>query len=206
MSVAPAGKPVVAAFDFDGTLTYRDTLLPFLLHAAGWTGFARHAFALTPTLAAYGLGVIRNDVAKQRVLSQFFSGIHIDTLRDMATEFAEHQLPRLIRPEAVRRFEWHKQQGHRCIVISASLELYVGHWAQMTGFDDVLATQLETLPDGNISGNLLGGNCFGIEKINRLDALLGARSNYTLYAYGDSRGDKELLSSADFAYYRKFTN
>jgi phosphatidylglycerophosphatase C len=203
VSAALAEKPVVAAFDFDGTLTHHDTLVPFLLHVVGLGHFVRNAFTLFPTLVAYGLGVIRNDIAKQRVLRRFFAGMDIDTLRGKATEFAEHQLPGLIRQEASQRFAWHKQQGHHCIVISASLELYVRPWALKTGFDDVLATQLEIRPDGSVSGNLLGANCFGIEKVKRLDALLGARSNYILYAYGDSRGDKELLSVADYAYYRK---
>ncbi len=210
MSIAqadkPANKPVVAAFDFDGTLTYRDTLLPFLLHATGPGSFARHVLALTPTLAGYGLGMIRNDVAKQRVLARFFAGTPIDTLRDKAEKFAGHELPGLIRPEAARRFDWHKQQGHRCIVISASLDLYVRHWALETGFDEVLASRLETTADGRVTGKLLGENCFGAEKVRRLEALLGARNGYTLYAYGDSRGDKELLATADYAYYRTIPN
>ena len=203
MSAASAEKPVVAAFDFDGTLTHRDTLVPFLLHVVGLGHFVRNAWVLFPTFAGYGLGIIPNNLAKQRVISRFFAGLPIATLRNKATEFAEHQLPKLIRQEAAQRFAWHKQQGHHCIVISASLELYVRPWALKTGFDDVLATQLEIRPDGSVSGNLLGANCFGIEKVRRLDALLGARSNYILYAYGDSRGDKELLSVADYAYYRK---
>jgi len=203
VSEAAANKPVVAAFDFDGTLTYRDTLFPFLLHAAGAATFARHLFVLAPTLAAYGLGLMRNDIAKQRVLARFFAGAAPEAVRDQAAQFAEHQLPKLIRPEAMRRFDWHKKQGHRCIVISASLDLYVRHWALKMGFDDVIASHLETRADGRVSGNLSGGNCFGGEKVRRLDALLGPRNGYTLYAYGDSRGDRELLSVADYAYYRK---
>jgi phosphatidylglycerophosphatase C len=190
VSAEQAEKPVVAAFDFDGTLTQRDSLLPFLWQAVGWNGFACHAFLLAPTLARYGLGMIPNDVAKQRVLRQFFAGINIATLREKATQFAVHELPRLIRPATARRFDWHKQQGHRCIVVSASLELYVRPWALKMGFDDVLASRLETRADGSVTGNLLGKNCYGIEKVRRLEELLGARSGYTLYAYGDSRGDK----------------
>lgn len=196
-------KPVVAAFDFDGTLTRRDTLLPFLIHALGTPAVMRHALILSPTLAGYGLGLIRNDVAKERVFAQTISGTDIGVLRDKAAEFAEHKLPGLIRPEAIRRFDWHRKQGHRCVVISASLELYVKPWALKAGFDDVLASRLETREDGSITGKLSGGNCFGIEKVRRLEALLGARSGYTLYAYGDSRGDKELLSAADHGYYRR---
>ena len=203
MSATAAEKPVVAAFDFDGTLTQGDTMVPFLLHVVGMNHFVRNALVLFPTLAGYGLGIIPNNLAKQRVIRRFFAGLPIATLRNKATDFVEYQLPKLIRQEATQRFAWHKQQGHRCIVISASLELYVRPWALKAGFDDVLATQLETRPDGSVSGNLLGENCFGSEKVKRLDTLLGARSNYILYAYGDSRGDKELLSVADYAYYRK---
>ena len=203
MIEAEENKPVVAAFDFDGTLTRRDTLLPFLLHVLGAATVMRHGFVLLPTLVGYGLGMIRNDVAKERVLTRSFSGADMGVLREKAAQFAEHKLPELIRPEASRRLDWHKKQGHRCIVVSASLDLYVQPWALKAGFNDVIASRLETLEDGRATGRLLGENCFGIEKVRRLEALLGPRSGYTLFAYGDSRGDKELLSSADFAFYRR---
>ena len=194
--------PVVAAFDFDGTLTRRDTMFPFLLHVVGWGAFVRHVSALAPTLAAYVLGAMRNDIAKERVFARFLSGMDSGELQLRATRFAAEKLPGLLRAEAMRRVDWHKRQGHRCVLISASLELYVRPWALSAGFDDVIATRLETLEQGRVSGNLSGENCFGIEKVRRLEALVGARSGYTLYAYGDSRGDRELLSSADYAYYR----
>ena len=203
MSEAEASKPVVAAFDFDGTLTRRDTLLPFLLHVLGTAAVMRHAFILSPTLAGYSLGMIRNDAAKERVFTQCLAGMHIDELQREAVQFVEHKLPSLMRSEALQRLGWHKKQGHRCIVISASLALYVQPWAQKMGFDDVIATHLETREDGRITGKLSGANCFGTEKVRRLEILLGDRDGYTLYAYGDSRGDKELLSTADYAYYRE---
>lgn len=202
MSGAAAGKPVVAAFDFDGTLTYRDSLLPFLLYATTLPVFASNMFVLLPTLAGYALGLIPNGVAKQRLLTRFFSGIPIERLRAQAEQFAAQRLPGLIRPAALRRLAWHKRQGHRCVVISASLELYVRPWALQAGFDEVIGSRLETLQDGRVSGRLLEGNCFGSEKVRRLEALLDDRNGYTLYAYGDSRGDRELLSGADFAFYR----
>ena len=204
MSLTQADKLVVAAFDFDGTLTRRDTLLPFLLHTLGAATVARHALMLSPTLTGYALGLIDNGVAKERVLVRCFSGMHLNKLRQEAERFAINVLPGLLRNKAMQRLEWHKQQGHRCVVISASLELYVQPWAQRAGFDDVIATHLEMRDDGRITGKLSGANCFGIEKTRRLETLLGARDNYTLYAYGDSKGDRELLSLADYAYYRKF--
>jgi HAD superfamily hydrolase (TIGR01490 family) len=196
----------VAAFDFDGTLTRRDTMFPFLMHTLGRTAFVRHVFALLPTLAGYGLGLIRNDIAKEKVFVRCLAGMNMIELRQKAGLFAANVVPGLLRPEAMQRLRWHKQQGHRCVLISASLDLYVRPWAINAGFDEVLATHLQTLDAGLITGKLLGPNCFGIEKVRRLQTLLGDRNGYTLYAYGDSGGDRELLSSADYAYYRQFPN
>lgn len=198
-----ANKPVVAAFDFDGTLTRRDTLQAFLLHTLGTATVIGHALALAPTLIGYALGWIRNDVAKQRVFARCLAGIKLEALQQQGEQFAREVLPGLLRKEAMARFDWHKKQGHRCIVISASLDLYVRPWAKQMGFDDVIASHLETREDGRITGNLSGGNCFGVEKSIRLTALMGERSAYTLYAYGDSRGDRELLQMADYGYYRQ---
>jgi HAD superfamily hydrolase (TIGR01490 family) len=206
VSAGQANKPVVAAFDFDGTLTRRDTMFPFLLHTLGRTAFVRHVFALSPTLAGYGLGVIRNDIAKERVFVRCLAGMSMDELQQKGEQFAAKVLPNLLRPEAMRRLNWHELQGHRCVVISASLDLYVRPWAINAGFDDVLATHLQTHEAGLVNGKLAGANCFGPEKVQRLQALLGDRDGYTLYAYGDSRGDRELLSSADYAYYRQMPN
>ena len=196
-------KPIVAAFDFDGTLTRRETLLAFLLHTFGKTRVAYNALLLSPTLLGYALGLIPNDIAKQRVFVRCLGGMRMEELEAHGKQFAEQILPGLMRQEAMQRLAWHQQQGHRCVVISASMTLYVSPWAIKAGFDDVLATNLETRPDGTTTGMLAGENCYGVEKVHRLEVLLGEREGYTLYAYGDSRGDRELLEMADFGFYRE---
>ena len=197
---------MVAAFDFDGTLTRRDTLFPFLLHVSGSVIFLIKLIRMTPVLTAYALGLIRNDIAKVKVLRCFLANMQMNKVQQFALQFAEQKLPAMLRPEAMQRLAWHQQQGHRCVVVSASLELYLRPWASSAGFDDIIGSRLEALEDDRTSGRLLGENCFGPEKMRRLEALLGPREGYTLYAYGDSRGDKELLSAADFAFYRKFAD
>jgi HAD superfamily hydrolase (TIGR01490 family) len=163
----------------------------------------RHAIVMSPTLVGYALGLIANGDAKERVLVRCFAGMRMDELQHDGERFASYVLPGLLSHEAMQRLEWHQQQGHRCVVISASLELYVRPWAIKAGFDDVIATRMEMREDGCVTGKLSGENCFGVEKVRRLEANMGMRNDYTLYAYGDSRGDKELLSVADFAYYRQ---
>lgn len=204
MSAQHTEKPVIAAFDFDGTLTRRDTLFPFLLYVAGPLKFSYKILLLLVTLAGYALGLIRNDKAKIKVLRCFLANMEMNALQQQALRFAEQKLPSLLRSEAMQRLAWHRQQGHRCVVVSASLEIYLRPWASKAGFDDILGSRLETLADDRTTGNLLGENCFGPEKMRRLETLLGPLDNFTLYAYGDSRGDKELLSAADYPFYKKF--
>jgi phosphatidylglycerophosphatase C len=199
-------KPVVAAFDFDGTLTRHDSLFPFLLHIAGPVKLFNKIILLSPILAAYAVGLLRNDSAKEKVLRSFLAGMEMDTLQHQALQFATYKLPALQRTVAMQRFHWHKQQGHRCVVVSASLEIYLRPWANKAGFDDILGTRLALLDNTHTSGKLQGENCYGAEKMRRLETLLGPRDGYTLYAYGDSRGDKALLSAADFPFYKKFTD
>jgi phosphatidylglycerophosphatase C len=199
-------KPVVAAFDFDGTLTTRDTLIPFLNYYAGPLGFVRGVARSLPVLVAYGLRLMRNDVAKERMLINFLAGIQLPALKQVGRKFATEQLEALMRPGALQRLRWHQAQGHTVVVISASLDIYLEPWAQAVGVDRVLCSSLRSDRAGRVSGRLAGANCFGPEKLRRLQDSLGDRSGYILYAYGDSRGDRELLASADHAFYRTMPN
>lgn len=195
-------RPVVAAFDFDGTITCRDTLRPFLLRLAGWDGLVRGAVPLLPTLLGYGLRLTPNDVAKERVLRRFLGGMDNEALHRAGARYAGEQLPAMVRPAALARLRWHQSQRHRCVVISASIEHYVAPWARSAGFDDVLATRLALDGDGRVTGSYDGANCYGAEKVRRLREVLGVCEDYEIYAYGDSLGDRELLALADHAYYR----
>lgn len=196
-------KSVVAAFDFDGTLTRRESFFPFLMHAAGKRRFMRRMPRVLPTLAGYGLGIVANQTAKEQVLSRMLGGMPLEELQRTARDFAHRKLPLLLAPRAMARVLWHQQQGHRCVLVSASLELYLEPWATETGFHDVIATRLAVGEDGTITGKLVGANCYGAEKARRLEVLLGPRPSYTLYAYGDSRGDREMLALADHPYFRE---
>lgn len=195
-------KPVVAAFDFDGTVTDRDSLFPFLRFASGRTSYYWRLTSQIPVLAGYLLGWVDNNRAKERVLSRFFSGVPVAELDTIGARFAHEMIPGMVRPAALERLAWHRSLGHRCILVSASLQLYLQPWAERVGFDAVIGSRFEQQADGRVSGRLAGGNCHGPEKVKRLLALAGERDSFELYAYGDSRGDRELLASADWAYYR----
>ena len=194
---------VLAVFDFDGTLTRRDSLLPFLWHVGGPMRFIWNATVLLPTLLRYALGVLENGPAKERVLGQFLAGKPVEKIRAIAESFAAERVPPLLNPEAMRRLRWHQSQGHTTVLVSASPGLYVCPWAEAEGFDEALGTRLET-ENGVFTGEFATPNCHGPEKPRRLEEAGFDTGSVTVYAYGNSRGDRELLEMADHGFYRSF--
>jgi len=192
----PAARRVVAVFDFDGTVTDRDTLVPFLVAAFGRRRVAA-AFAAQPLAFAGTL---------LRVLP-IDAFMPAPRLRALGPAYARGLASRL-RPGALERIAWHRAQGHLLVLASATLDVYLDHVGAQLGFDHVLCTRLASRPgaDGveRLTGALAGRDCTGPEKLRRLAALLGDLRAHELHAYGDSAGDRELLAAADHAHFRPF--
>ncbi len=197
----PQGRGVVALFDFDGTITYRDSLLPFLWQLFGPLRLAGYAMVMAPLLLGYLLRIIPNGIAKERLLGRMLGGMAMSRLQAEAERFAADTLPSLVRPESAERIAWHQAQGHRVIIVSASLELYLKPWATALGITDVLATRLAE-EQGRAAAAFEGVNCFGEEKAQRIRDYLGDVDALELYGYGDSNGDTQMLAMVEHAYYR----
>jgi phosphatidylglycerophosphatase C len=195
--------PIIAAFDFDGTLTTRDSMMPFLQMLKGKWRFSLGLLLSSPILIGYALKLIPNWQAKERLLVSFLAGMDEAQFTRAAAKFSAEKIPQLLRSEAVERLRWHQRQGHKTILVSASMEAYLLPWAQEMGFDQVIGTRLE-VKNKQITGRLAGRNCYGPEKSARLEAMLGNLKNYRIYAYGDSKGDREMLAAASDPYYRCF--
>jgi HAD superfamily hydrolase (TIGR01490 family) len=197
-----AAMDVVAAFDFDGTLSTRDNFVPFLMRFAGRSATAR-AFATAGIhvaragRASWRAANVRHDV-KVSLLRQLVGGRDADDLDDTARAFARDVLARHMRRDAVERAEWHRDQGHRLVIVSASLATYLRPIAEELAFDAVLATELEVGDDGRLTGDIAGHNVRGPEKARLLEVWLDGATPF-VFAYGDSSGDKELWARADRA-------
>lgn len=193
-------KFVVAAFDFDGTITYRDSFIPFLLYAVGSLKFFKGLWQVAPRYLAFICGRITNQEAKEDFIRVYLGGLSKGQLESLGEAFAKEVLPKMIRPEMAERIRWHNSQGHTTVLISASLDVYLEPWAKKMGFAAVLSSRLFWDKSALVTGCLDGNNCYGAEKAARLTAWLGTKKADFLYAYGDSRGDHELLALADEGY------
>ena len=195
-------RRVVAVFDFDGTITDRDTLVPFLVLAFGRVRVAATFAALAGTGLAYLLRRTSIDEFKRRVLRRLVAGASASRLGALGPAHARALAPRL-RPAALERIAWHRAQGHRLVLVSSTLDLYLAHVGARLGFDDVLCSRLASRGE-RLSGELEGADCTGPEKLRRLQALLGDLRAHELHVYGDSDGDRELLAAADHPHFRPF--
>jgi HAD superfamily hydrolase (TIGR01490 family) len=195
--VSDDGRPVVAAFDFDGTLTRGDTLVPFLQRLCGTSAVVRAMAAQAGAARAVLRGGVERDALKASLLARLLAGWDVAEVMEVVARYSDHVLARQLRPAAVERVTWHRDRGDHLVVVSASPELYVEPTARRLGFDAVLATRLEAV-DGRLTGSIVGANVRGPEKVGRLQAHLGD-GDVVLWAYGDSSGDRELLAAADVA-------
>jgi phosphatidylglycerophosphatase C len=194
---------IIAAFDLDGTLTRRDTMVDFLLETVGYRKLTIGVFLNGFMLLQYMFGLISNEALKQALFKYFFEGWRAEEFEKRCRDYSFLVLPRLLKEEAISRCEWHKKQGHELVCISASIRNWIEPWALQYGFRYVMATEIET-ESGVITGYFKGKNCYGAEKVRRFLEVFPQRNNYTLFAYGNSRGDRELLSFADYAFLRKY--
>ena len=185
----------IFAFDFDGTLTTRDTLLEFIRFACGTPRFLLGFLLYSPLLVLMKLRLYSNGKAKQKVFAHFFKGMTIEAFDALCQDFARTHR-HLLRPETVCLLQQALSEGAEVLVVSASIDNWVQPFFPTV---TVLGTQIEVI-DGRLTGRFLTPNCYGQEKVRRILALHPDRSAYRLTAYGDSRGDRELLAFADEAH------
>lgn len=199
MTEPTGSSSVVAAFDFDDTITRSDCVVPFMWRVAGRRRFA---FGVARRGHRLVLAVLRRDRNALRAVGTeaAFAGRDAAEVDRLAEAWGREIVAGHLRPDVVDRVRWHLSQGHHVVIVSASYERYVHVVAEHLGVHGVATTRLEVGDDGRLTGRLVGLNCRAAEKVVRLDAWLAerhlTRDRVTLWAYGDSAGDRELLAAA----------
>lgn len=196
MSETIADRPVLAVFDFDGTLTRRDSLLGFLLRACGPVRTARAVVTNVRAILRATRHDDARDDAKELVLAAAFAGLDASDMETAARDYAHELVEHGLRGDVRAKLEWHRAQGHALCIVSASLEPYLRVVADRLRVTHLACTHLEVGADGRCTGRLVGGNCRRAEKVARLRTLLDP-AHFEMWAYGDSKGDTELLALAD---------
>ncbi len=195
-------KKGIAFFDFDGTITTKDTLLEFIKFSKGskrfYLGFLYNAFYLL----AYKLKLISNQTAKEKVLQFFFKNTPVHVFNDQCKLFSTQVLPKLIRPKALKELQKLKDENFIVVIVSASPQNWIQPWSSAMEVE-LIASQLE-IQDDKITGRILGKNCHGPEKVRRIMEKYVVEDYDEIYAYGDTSGDLPMLKLATQPFYKPF--
>lgn len=190
----------LALFDFDGTISFRDSFGDFIRYAVGpfrfWLGIA----CLVPVVAAFLFGLIRAWRAKELMAIYFFGGWDAAEFARLADRYSRQRLPQIVRPIALERIAAHKEAGDVIVVVTASMDIWLQAWCENQGID-LIATKLET-QEGRITGRFLTKNCSGYEKVRRIKERYDLSKFHRIYAYGDNPADRPMLRLAHERYYR----
>lgn len=195
-------KKKIAAFDVDGTITFTDSFMLFLRSTTSKWGFIAKLSALLPFFLLYLLRIYSRDKVKNHILNAFLSGKSHEEYKKNCIEFSKIY-EKISRADALEAIERHKVAGHEIAMVSASLEDYLIPFANSLGIKNVIATKLE-VKDNILTGKMLGPNCRAQEKVNRIYEYFGDVE--IIAAYGDSRGDKEMIEAAQEKYFCTLTD
>jgi phosphatidylglycerophosphatase C len=199
----PLEAPALVAFDFDGTLTIRDSFTAFLAWRAGPTRYALGCLKLTPAALGYLFHRNRGRM-KAAAVREFLKGAKQSDLEAQAKAFAEFAAPKLFRPDALATWRRWRLKGAKTVIVTASPDLIVAPFARGLGADALIGSGLAFDAQNRCIGTMAGPNCRGAEKVRRLRAQYGDDVRLAA-AYGDTSGDKEMLQIADEKGYRVFS-
>jgi phosphatidylglycerophosphatase C len=193
---------IIAFFDFDGTVTKKDTLLEFIRYVKGGFSFYFGFFIHSPILVLYKLQIVSNQAAKEMMLRYFFGKMDAASFNDHCERFAREQLPLLMRPKALKEIDKLKAYGADVVIVSASPENWLKTWCVSNDLK-CIATRL-VVADNKVTGKIDGRNCHGQEKVRRIESEFSLSEYSRVYAYGDTPGDRYMLALANIRFYKPF--
>jgi len=191
----------IAFFDFDGTITTKDTLLEIIRYRHGRLKFLLGFLLLSPWLVAFKLGIISNQLAKEKVLRFFFGNMPVASFKQLADHFATTVVPTLVHPKAIQEIKKLQEAAYEVVVVTASAD-WIREWCRSMHVQ-LIATQLE-VKDNRITGKIAGLNCHGEEKVRRIRAQYQLDQYKTVICYGDTSGDKPMLALGTIRFYQPF--
>lgn len=187
-------------FDFDGTLTYRDTMFMFLKFS-GKARFYKKFFLFSPLFALLKLGLANPEEVKRKFIESILSGRTKASLEKDAEAFAEQSYPKIFRPTALD-FIKNISAATDSYLVSASLDIWLKPFAQRLNMQ-LISTEAD-FEKGVFTGRFKTPNCNGAQKPLRIAQAIRGRAYDKKIAFGDTVGDKEMLDWADEGHYRFF--
>ena len=190
----------LALFDFDGTITTRETMPDFVRRSVSRRRLLVGQLLLAPLVLGYKIGIVSGTLIRRVIVRFAYSGIPASVLEAQGRDFAQSYLPNALRGEAMQRIAWHKAQGHKVVVVSGGLEAYLEPWCDSHGVELICSSLQQS--DGILTGRYKGRQCVLAEKARLVRERYDLAAYPTIYAYGDTPEDLDMLAIATKQYYQ----
>jgi phosphatidylglycerophosphatase C len=192
----------IAFFDFDGTITTKDSLPEIIKFLKSNTAFYTGILMNVHWFLAYQINLISGDLLKEKILSYFFSGMPENFFQEQCDLFADRILPGFIRPGAIAEMDHLRTEGFEMVIVSASAENWIRNFTKRHGLE-LIATKLEVM-NGFITGKIEGKNCKGEQKVICIQKRWDLRDYKEVFVYGDTPADKPMMALATRSFYKPF--
>lgn len=188
-------------FDFDGTLTKEDTMFSFLKF------YDKEKFYLQfmknlPNFILLKLGFANAETTKKNFIASILKGEMEDKIREKSRLFFEENFPKIMRKKGLDFIQKIDRNNSECYLVTASLDIWVSPFAEKLGLK-LISTQAQ-FENGIYTGHFLTPNCNGEEKVRRISQNIEGQNFMKTLAFGDTSGDKPMLSWADEGFFRFF--
>ena len=195
-------KKTLALFDFDKTITDRDSFLPFMFFAFGYFKIFFLLVLFFPQALICFAGFVSRKKFKEMIFRRTIKGWTKEKFQQIAQDFYKQKMKKWIRKSAADEIKKHLENNADVSLVSASPEDWLKPFTDEFGIN-LIGTRLE-IKDGLYTGNIVGANCRKAEKVVRVKKVYNLEEYSDIYAYGDSRGDYEMLQIANHPFFRHF--
>lgn len=188
-------------FDFDGTLTYNDTMFLYLKFYNS-SKFRMQFLKHVPLFVLLKLNLVEAEKIKKSFIASILKGESKEKIEKKSQQFFEKYYPEIFRTNALEFIDSIDRNHTESYIVSASLDIWVQPFAEKFKMN-LLATRAEFVDD-IFTGNFIGKNCNGAEKVERLKEATKGKKYDKIIAFGDTSGDREMMEWADESQFKFF--
>lgn len=188
-------------FDFDGTLTYGDTMFMYLKFYDP-TKFRLQFLKHVPLFILLKLKLAETEKVKKSFIGSILKGQTQEKIEKKSRQFFEEHYPKIVRENALDFIQNIDRNHTRSLLVTASLDIWAKPFAE--AFQMQLVSTKAEFKNGIFTGNFIGKNCNGKEKLARIQSEISDNKYDKIIAFGDTSGDKPMLAWANEGHYQFF--
>ena len=188
-------------FDFDGTITYKDTMFMYLKFydpAKFRLQFLKHV----PLFILLKLKLAETEKVKKSFIGSILKGQTQEKIEKKSQQFFEQHYPKIVRENALDFIQNMDRDHTQSLLVTASLDIWAKPFAD--AFQMQLVSTKAEFKNGVFTGNFVGKNCNGKEKLVRIKTEISDNKYDKIIAFGDTSGDRPMLKWANEGHYQFF--